>query len=217
MPADTTVPQRRLLLLVTLLMAGTAAIAGGLAAKLLSRDGMPALVSVPQPPACVAAATPPRQPDPTDALNAALGRPVAASPGLDTASLASLLAAPTPQPGGTASAAPAAALAPALPPLATTVAAPALPSGYELDLGYFLLPDHAAAFAARVQERGVPVQLLPLPDASGRVWTHVRTPPFAGSAQALAGAARIERDLGIQASLVAPAVPPPIQAGANRP
>lgn len=213
MPADAPVPQRRLLLLLTLLMAGTAALAGGLTVKLLSRGAVPSLVSVPTP-GCVATVAAPRQPDPMAALNAALGRPMTVSPGLDATPLASLLAAPEAPTPPTAIVAIAAAAA-ATPAPAT--AAPALPSGYELDLGYFLVPDHAAAFAARVQERGVPVQLLPLPDASGRVWTHVRTPPFAGSAQALAGAARIERDLGIPASLVAPAAPPPNQAGANRP
>jgi len=217
MQADAPVPQRRLLLLLTLLMAVTAALAGALTANLLSRGAMPALVAAPSP-ACVVAAAPPRQPDPMAALNAALGRPVVASPGLDAAPLASLLAASeTPAVIAVPAAAPPPPASAAGAPVPTPTPSPALPSGYELDLGYFLVPDHAAAFAARVQERGVPVQLLPLPDASGRIWTHVRTPPFAGSAQALAGAARIERDLGIQTSLVAPATPPSNLVGANRP
>jgi hypothetical protein len=90
-----------------------------------------------------------------------------------------------------------------------------LPSGYALDLGYFLVPDHAEAFAARLRDRGLPVLLLPVPDSSGRVWMHIRTPPFAGSAQALAGADRIEREFGLTASLVPPAASSPPQPGAR--
>ncbi|WP_200306636.1 SPOR domain-containing protein, partial [Paracraurococcus ruber] len=84
------------------------------------------------------------------------------------------------------------------------VPAPPAGSGYALDLGYFLGAEAAEAFARQAQDRGVAVLLLPLPDAAGRVWTHVRTPPFPGIAQALAAAERVERLLSLRASLVEP-------------
>lgn len=226
--------QRLVLLLVGLAMAGTAAVAGALTVRLLSRaappEGAMPLVAAggarPWQAPPTAALPPVRQPDPIDALNAALGRPAAPRAALDDAAFAGLFAVPD-RPVGTATpvaapvgvpvGAPAAAAPTASGPAASP---PPLPSGYALDLGYFLVPEQAAAFATQLQERGIPAQLLALPDASGRVWTHVRTPPFAGSAQALVGAARIERDLGLVVSLVPPTTAPPSQpplTGAPRP
>jgi hypothetical protein len=222
MAAEALLPPRRVLLLLALVLAGSAALAGALTTSLLLRRAVP-VAPVPVAPVLAQAvgcgmALP--DPDPTAALAAALGRPLA-RPQRTEATLAGLLATPVIPPAPLAlPVAPAAAAAPA-PAAATPVAAPAAPAilaGYTLDLGYFLVPDQALAFATRVQERGVPVQLLALPDASGRVWTHVRTPPFAGSAQALAGAEHIERTLGLTASLVPPGTAPPTPpAGAPRP
>ncbi len=232
MAADAPRPPSRVLpLLLVLVLSVSAALAGGVAASLMLRDRA-AFPSPPQPilasKGCEAP-VPLRPPsDPAAALDAALGRPPAAAP-MQLASrspLAGLLApaapdmAPVqrvPQPTSPApSAAPAPQPAPQAAATPPAIAAPPILAGYALDLGYFLIPDHAVAFAAQVQDRGVPVQLLALPDASGRVWTHVRTPPFAGSAQALDGAERLERALGIAARLVPPP-PSQQQAGAARP
>ena len=219
MAAEALLPPRRVLLLLALVLAGSATLAGALTTSLLLRRAVPV---VPPPVAPVLAQTMEcgmalPDLDPGAALAAALGRPLARPPRAE-ATLAGLLAAPAIPPAPPALPVAPAAPAPAAAPPVAAPAAPAILAGYTLDLGYFLVPDQALAFATRVQERGVPVQLLALPDASGRVWTHVRTPPFAGSAQALAGAERIERMLGLTASLVppgtAPLTPP---AGAPRP
>jgi hypothetical protein len=227
MAAEALLPPRRVLLLLALVLAGSAALAGALTTSLLLRGAPPVAAAPPahrlaQVAGCGMALP---DPDPTAALAAALGQPLARPPRAEAAAapLAGLLATPAAQPAPPAlpaapAAAPIAAAAAVTAAAAAAPAAPAILAGYALDLGYFLVPDQAVAFATSVQERGVPVQLLALPDASGRVWTHVRTPPFAGSAQALAGAERIERALGVTASLVPPGTPTPAPpAGAPRP
>lgn len=217
--------QRRVLLLLILVMASSAALAGGLTASLLRRElGGPAgIAASPTAIRREVACTPVATPDAASmALDAALGRPAIPAAPLDEGAFARLLAPPelpaTVERPAIAQPVAAPTTAPATTPTPTPLPpASALPSGYTLDLGYFLVPEQATAFATRVQERGVPVQLLALADPTGRVWTHIRTPPFAGSAQALAGAARIERELGITASLVAPPPPPASPTGAARP
>lgn len=231
MANDPLARQRRLLLPIVLLLAGSAALAGGLTVSLASRYGaspVPAVAPVAlAPPDCAAPPATLAEPDPMAVLAAALGEargPATAAPHdrPATAPLDGLLVSQhtilqppaalpvtpgTPPPPGPPAA--------ATPPAALT--APPIAAGYRLDLGYFLAPDQAVAFATQVQDRGVPVQLIALPDASGRVWTHVRTPPFAGSAQALAGAERIERALGIPTRLVAPDPTRPTAAGVPAP
>ncbi len=200
MAIDPLARQRRLLLPIALLLAGSAALAGGLTVSLVSRHRVappaPALAATASAAGdCAATPTTLTEPDPMAVLAAALGEargPAMAGPqGRPAAApLDGLLASPQATP---AAAPPVAPDAPASPPADTAPAAtppaaltaPPIAAGYRLDLGYFLAPDQAVAFATQVQDRGVPVQLIALPDASGRVWTHVRTPPFAGSAQAL--------------------------------
>jgi cell division septation protein DedD len=238
-------PRRVLLLLAFVLAASAALAGGLTATLLLRGQPSAAPAPAPRlAQAANCAVLPAALPDPAAALEAALGqRPVTptvvtvpaaaltglfapsvalpslalpplALPGLASPSLAAPALPSPPMPVPMAVAPPPAAPIPPPAPAATAIPAP-LPSGYALDLGYFLVPDQAQAFAARLQERGLPVRLLPQPDASGRVWMHVRTPPFAGSAQALAGAERIEREFGLAASLVPPAAPTQPQAGAR--
>lgn len=219
MAIDPLARQRRLLLPIALLLAGSAALAGGLTVSLASRHRVapaPALAPVASAAGdCAATPTTLAEPDPMAVLAAALGEAstaMAAPQGRPAAApLDGLLAPPQASLVVPAAAPPVAPDVPATPPAA--LIAPPIAAGYRLDLGYFLAPDQAVAFATQVQDRGVPVQLIALPDASGRVWTHVRTPPFAGSAQALAGAERIERALGIPTRLVAPDPTRPTAAG----
>jgi hypothetical protein len=217
MAIDPLARQRRLLLPIALLLAGSAALAGGLTVSLASRHGAvpaPALAPVASAAGdCAATPTTLAEPDPMAVLAAALGEargPAMAGPQARPAAapLDGLLAPPQ---------AILAAAPPVAPDAPAALTAPPIAAGYRLDLGYFLAPDQAVAFATQVQDRGVPVQLIALPDASGRVWTHVRTPPFAGSAQALAGAERIERALGIPTRLVAPDPIRPTAAGVPAP
>ncbi|MCO6419081.1 SPOR domain-containing protein [Siccirubricoccus sp. KC 17139] len=213
MTAEPLLPQRRLLRL-PLLLALSTGVAGWFGASLALRRAPPA----PSPTCLVRAQAecPPlearlRSPDAMTTLEAALGQRPA--PRAEAGVFLAGLLAGTPS----ALAMPAAAAPGLAPPPASTGAAPGsdpaaarpgvtLPGGYALDLGYFLVPEQAEAFAARLAQRGLPVQMLPVPDASGGIWTHIRTPPFAGSAEALEGADRIEREFGLAAALVPPAV-----------
>ncbi|MFD2264248.1 hypothetical protein ACFSM5_15200 [Lacibacterium aquatile] len=104
--------------------------------------------------------------------------------------------APVPAAGAAAPVAPAAPAAAAAPleiptrALAGPAAAPALV--YSVELGFFLSGDTASAFAGELMKRGIQVALVTEPDATGRVWTYVRSGRFNDGAQALAYAQDLE-------------------------
>jgi hypothetical protein len=159
--------------------------------------------------------------DPLAALDLAVGR--STRPAADSGLRPVAVAAPAPAtPAAPAADAAAAAAAGPEVPRVTLPAAGAAPGApppppretYAVELGFFVSPVSAQAFATDLQRRGLAVYMVEQADRSGRVWTYVRTGPFQDGTEALVHAARIEREHRLPATLVVQPPPPAPPAGA---
>jgi hypothetical protein len=154
--------------------------------------------------------------DPAAAPGAPLAPGLVGLPGLPTGGQAAAAPGLAPANGAAANgalangaAAPGAApAAPALPPIARQILPPVQPLRrpppvLTVELGFFLSTAAAESFAASLQRRGIEVMIVEEPDATGRVWSYVRSGRFSDSAQALAYAAEIERTQRLPTTVVA--------------
>jgi hypothetical protein len=145
--------------------------------------------------------------DPDDAIDRALGIPRRDGVG----ALAAALPRPLPAPAATGGVTvPAAAAAPAVQasPGGVPLAKHTLPSlggaqsqVYAVEFAFFLDAQEAALYAIVLAGQSVEVRLVEQTDQSGRTWTYVRSPVFTDSLPALLYAERIERILGVPATL----------------
>lgn len=76
-------------------------------------------------------------------------------------------------------------------------------SGYTIELGSFLAPDTAKAVATDLAKRGLPVMLVQIPDADGRIWQHVRVGAYPNRDIASLRLAQLQADQGLTGTVVA--------------
>lgn len=139
------------------------------------------------------------------------GKTAEAKPAEGKPAPAGAVAATKPAPAAGAPAQPAAAAAQpaaAPPPVKIPTLSEPGPAGgvagaFTIELGSFLSADTAQAVAADLAKRGLPVVLVQIPDAGGRVWQHVRVGTYPNRDIASLRLAQLQADQGLAGTVVA--------------